>query len=183
MDYPIVKVKADKPKFKMVEYSNAELLNIVFNIAEAVRDEGEMLEESLFQSASHIIKECFPLGANTYFVGHAIFQHYKDTPYKLAAAVFRDYCIHANDQVLSSGLSGFFESVNKSYKGRVMSAKSNKKSIQRGEKIMADWDKWQADNSLYKNQARFIEDMIKVHGLSDEKTKRWIAKAKARANP
>ena len=180
MDYPVVRVKAVKQKFKMVEYSNAELLNIVFDIAETVRDEGETLEESLFQSSNHIIEQCFSLGANTYFVGHAVFQYYKDTPYKLAAAVFRDYCIYSNDQIVSSGLRSFFDGVNKRYKGRVMSAKSNEESIKRGEEIKADWDKWQVDKSLYKNQAEFIRAMTSKYMLSDRSVKKWVARVDAK---
>lgn len=167
----------------MVEYSNAELLNIVFDIAETVRDEGETLEESLFQSSNHIIEQCFSLGANTYFVGHAVFQYYKDTPHKLAAAVFRDYCMYSNAQIVSEAWFSLLEGINTSYKSRVMNTKSNKPHIERSKELRVDWDEWQADKSLYENQERFIEAMTQKHNLSERAVKNWVRKFKIRVDP
>jgi hypothetical protein len=183
MDLPVVIVKAVKQKFEPVEYSNAELLNIVFRIAEEVREEGETLEESLFQSSHHIIRECFPLGANTHYVGKAVFKHYKDTPHKLAAAVFRDYCTYSNAQIVNEAWFSLFEGINTSHKSRVMNAKSNKPHIERSKELRVDWDEWQADKSLYENQERFIEAMTQKHNLSDRAVKNWVRKFKTGVDP
>lgn len=73
--------------------SFSEVLAIIFSIVKSIQEDGETLEECLFQSASYVLSEFYWMhGGVLGDCGNAVQSHFEGTEYDLAARVFNALC-------------------------------------------------------------------------------------------
>lgn len=153
---PVIFLKGQRQrKLRDTERTHSEIMSVVLEIAESVKDENETLEECLFKSAWFVVNTLYwDYGGKLFDCGEAVKRHFQGTQYELAAIVFDHLCKRENGYVMGARAKERFSLINAHAKAEYMAAHKHKKARLLKEKAIAEYCR---DKIQYRSKAEFAE--------------------------